>query len=115
MSPRERSRAGRGPFALALLALLACGPKEPAGPAIGVSTKDGAPLPPLDKATAYAFDPLDERGVSSELNRGKPTVLVFVTTGDIVGTAGISPKGPAAVVAPLSPSATGNSTPSVLR
>lgn len=38
----------------------------------------------------YAFDSLDERAVSSESMRGKPTVIVFVTTGDIVGQAQVS-------------------------
>ncbi|MBX3222472.1 MAG: TlpA family protein disulfide reductase [Labilithrix sp.] len=82
----------RGLFVSALFAgaLLACGPKQAGGPPIGVSTKDGAPLPSPEKATHYAFDPIDERPVSSEANRGKPTVIVFVTTGDIIGQAQVS-------------------------
>jgi hypothetical protein len=75
---------------LALLALLACGPKQPDGPAVGVSTKAGAPLPSTEKATLYAFDALDERPVSSDAHRGKPTIIAFVTTGDIVGQAQVS-------------------------
>jgi hypothetical protein len=31
----------------------------------------------------FAFDSLDERAVSAEATRGKPTVLVFVTTGSL--------------------------------
>lgn len=73
-----------------LAVLCACGPKEPEGPAIGVSTKGGTPLPSIEKATQYAFDSLDERPVSSEAHRGKPTIIAFVTTGDIVGQAQVS-------------------------
>ncbi len=73
-----------------LLVAPACGPKQPEGPAVGVSTKGGTPLPSPEKATYYAFDPLDERPVSSDAHRGKPTIIVFVTTGDIVGQAQVS-------------------------
>jgi hypothetical protein len=75
---------------LTSLALVGCGPKEPEGPAVGVSTKTGAPLPSPEKATHYWFDSLDERPVSSDVHRGKPTILAFVTTGDIVGQAQVS-------------------------
>lgn len=74
----------------ALLSLLfavvaACGPKQADGPPVGVSTKEGTALPPSDQPVAYAFDPLDDdRPVSSEAHRGKPTVLAFITTGDII-------------------------------
>ncbi len=84
------SRAGVASSLVALLALVACGPKQADGPAVGVSTKDGTPLPSSDKATLYAFDPLEDRAVSSEVHRGKPTVLVFVTTGDLIGQAQVS-------------------------
>ena len=47
-------------------------------------------MPSSDTQTAYSFDALDERAVSSAAHRGKPTVLVFVTTGDIVGQAQVS-------------------------
>jgi hypothetical protein len=67
-----------------------CGPKVADGPPVGVSTKSGPPLPSTEKATVYAFDSLDERPVSSESMRGKTTVIVFVTTGDIVGQAQVS-------------------------
>src|SRR5688572_10223921 len=72
------------------LAVVACGPKE-GGPPVGVSTKGGeAPLPSPDKVTTFAFDPLDERPVSSSVTRGKPTVIAFVTTGDLIGQAQVS-------------------------
>jgi hypothetical protein len=61
-----------------------CGTK-PAEPPVGVSDKPGATWP--EKAVTYVFDTLDERPVSSAAHRGKPTVLCFVTTGDIVGQA----------------------------
>jgi len=71
-------------------ALAGCGPKQPEGPAVGVSTKDGTPLPSPEKATHYVFDALDERPVSSAANHGKPTVIAFVTTGDLIGQAQVS-------------------------
>ena len=92
----KRSIAARTllPFALVSLvlpvALAGCGPKQPEGPAVGVSTKGGTPLPSPEKATHYVFDALDERPVSSLAHRGKPTVIAFVTTGDIVGQAQVS-------------------------
>lgn len=73
-------------FALAALiaVLCACGPKQPEGPPVGVSNKDGNAVAISDKPIAYAFDPLDDdRPVSSEAHRGKPVVMAFVTTGDL--------------------------------
>lgn len=64
--------------------LSGCGPKAPE-PVVGVSDKPGPALPA--SPVAYVFDTLDERPVSSAAHRGKPTVLTFVTTGDIVGQA----------------------------
>lgn len=70
---------------LACAALLGCGPKQAEGPAVGLSTHEGIATPPSDREIVYAFDPLDDRRpVSSEANRGRPTVLAFVTTGDLV-------------------------------
>jgi hypothetical protein len=69
---------------VAIVAVVACGPKAAEAP-VGVSDKPGASFP--DKPVTYAFDTLDERPVSSSAHRGKPTVLAFVTTGDIVGQA----------------------------
>ena len=71
--------------AIASSALGACGPKQPDGPPVGVSDKPGATFP--DKPVTYLFDSLDERPVGSVVHRGKPTILAFVTTGDIIGQA----------------------------
>ena len=68
----------------AVLFVIGCGAKGIEAP-VGVSDKPGATFP--DKPVAYVFDPLDERPVSSSAHRGKPTILAFVTTGDIVGQA----------------------------
>lgn len=65
---------------------LGCGPKT-ADPPVGTSDKPGAAFP--ERPVTYAFDTLDERPVSSAVHRGKPTILAFVTTGDIVGQAQI--------------------------
>jgi hypothetical protein len=74
-----------------LLLAFACGPKESSGPPVGVSSGKGdLPLPAIDRPVHYAFDSLDERAVTSEAMRGKPTVLAFVTTGDLVGQAQVS-------------------------
>lgn len=63
-----------------------CGPKA-VEPTVGVSDKPGAAFP--DRPVTYVFDTLDERPVSSAAHRGKPTILAFITTGDIVGQAQI--------------------------
>jgi hypothetical protein len=75
----------RRSLAALALPLFACGSHEAPPPA--------APNESAPAATAlavYAFDPIDERQVSSEVNRGKPTVIAFVTTGDIIGQAQVS-------------------------
>jgi hypothetical protein len=74
-------------FVLLLLAaaLAACKKKEPETP-VGVSDRPG-PSVPLDTPIKYVFDSLDERPVSSDAMHGKPTVLAFVTTGDLTGQA----------------------------
>lgn len=76
------------PLALAALGL-GCASK-PAGPPVGISSHHDGSLAPIDKATVYEFDSLDSRPVSSVAFRGKPSVLVFVTTGDLVGQAQVS-------------------------
>jgi hypothetical protein len=48
----------------------------------------GAPLPGVSTVTSspslsFEFDSLDDRPVSGEATRGKPTILVFVTTGSL--------------------------------
>jgi len=65
-------------------AAVGCGPKAAPAP-VGTSDKPGAAFP--DRPVTYAFDTLDERPVSSSAHRGRPTILAFVTTGDIVGQA----------------------------
>lgn len=67
-----------------LVALAGCASKQPE-PVVGISEKPGPSFP--DNPVTYVFDTLDERPVSSAAHRGKPTVLTFVTTGDIVGQA----------------------------
>ena len=74
-----------GLVVVASIAMLGCGPKQPEGPPVGVSEKPGDKFP--DRPATYEFDTLDERPVSSSAHRGKPTILAFVTTGDIVGQA----------------------------
>lgn len=61
---------------------LACGPKEPEGTAVGVSDKPGPTAPTGE--ISFVFDSIDDRPVSSASTRGRPVVLAFVTTGDIV-------------------------------
>jgi hypothetical protein len=53
---------------------------------VGVSDRPGANVP-LDRPARFVFDSLDERPVSSDAMRGKPSVLAFVTTGDLTGQA----------------------------
>ena len=67
---------------LALAAVAACGPKQGEGPPVGVSDRPGV-AEPLDKPVDFAFDSLDERPVTSDAMRGKPSVLAIVTTGSI--------------------------------
>jgi hypothetical protein len=74
----------------AVLACGACGGAKEAKEPVGVSTKAGTSQLPSDRPVQYAFDPLDERGVSSDVMTGKPTLIAFVTTGDIVGQAQVS-------------------------
>jgi hypothetical protein len=82
----------RGALTVATIAAMltasaaACGPKA-VEPPVGISDKPGASFP--DRPVTYAFDTLDERPVSSAAHRGKPTILAFITTGDIVGQAQI--------------------------
>jgi hypothetical protein len=85
---RRHQREGRGVGVIVVSLLVAaaagCGPKEPEGPPIGVSSKEGTATLPA-APTTYAFDPLDDdRPVSSEVHRGKPVVMAFITTGDII-------------------------------
>ena len=43
----------------------------------------GTSASPLGPAVDFAFDSLDDRPVSAEAMRGKPTVVAFVTTGSL--------------------------------
>jgi hypothetical protein len=63
--------------------LAACGGSRP-GP---VDAPAGVSTVPLRPVIEFAFDSLDERPVSSESTRGKPTVIVFVTTGSLLAQA----------------------------
>lgn len=67
-----------------LVACVACGSKGPEAP-VGVSDKPGASAP--SAPVSFAFDSLDERPVSSDAMRGKPSILAFVVTGDLLGQA----------------------------
>ena len=82
----RRGLAGAWVGAVIGASVLGCGPKTADAP-VGVSEKPGAAFP--DRPVTYSFDTLDERPVSSAAHRGKPTVLAFITTGDIVGQAQI--------------------------
>lgn len=71
--------------AVLAVAVAGCSGKQTERAPVGISDKPGATFP--DTPVTYLFDPLDERPVSSAAHRGKPTILAFVTTGDIVGQA----------------------------
>jgi hypothetical protein len=74
------SRLGLGLGLLASLASQACVPAkaEAPPPAVGVSVPESA-----RQIILFKYDSLDERPVSSEAQRGRPTVVAFVTTWDI--------------------------------
>jgi hypothetical protein len=57
---------------------------------VGVSDKFGASIPAAHRPAVYAFDSLDGRPVTSETMRGKPAVIVFLTTGDLLGQAQVN-------------------------
>jgi hypothetical protein len=64
---------------IVLLLCAACGgPNRGADHAVA-----GASTIPLGPAVDFAFDSLDDRPVSAEATRGKPTVVAFVTTGSL--------------------------------
>lgn len=75
---RTDSTAGRLALLVAAAAcFVACGGKGP----------EVAPLASREDARPFVFDSLDERPVSSEAFRGKPAVLVFLTTWDMASQA----------------------------
>jgi hypothetical protein len=63
-------------FVAAAACVVGCGK----GPAV-------APIAARDEARPFVFDSLDERPVSSEAFRGKPAVLLFLTTWDVASQA----------------------------
>jgi hypothetical protein len=67
-------------FQLSLLAVACGGRREPAMDPVGTSHVDAKDP---EGAVAFVYDSLDARPVSSTATRGKPTILVFVTTYDI--------------------------------
>lgn len=81
MTSSSGKRATISPLALALLALPSsgCGSRLAAagGAPPGVST--AATTAPV----SFEFDSLDDRPVSADATRGKPTVIAFVTTGSL--------------------------------
>ena len=75
------SSAGRRATSSALLlALAACGGS---GDSKRQETPAGVSVPPSSPPVTFSFDSLDDRPVSSEVSRGKPAVLAFVTTGSL--------------------------------
>ncbi len=79
---RARTRL---PRAAAVAALVLCGcASEKAAPVPGMST------PQEDGPVSFRYDSLDARPVASDAARGRPAVLAFITTGDIVSQAQVS-------------------------
>jgi hypothetical protein len=73
----ERGKRALGAFVLGVgIAVAGCGGSKPAAP-VGASTA------PPEEPIRFAFDSLDARPVTSDATRGKPTVVAFVTTGNI--------------------------------
>ncbi|HXN33203.1 MAG TPA: TlpA disulfide reductase family protein [Polyangiaceae bacterium] len=65
---------------------LACGPSSP--PLVNPVGGDYAAAAPAPSSPAdFTFDSLDGRPMSAEATRGKPTVLAFVTTGNLASQA----------------------------
>lgn len=79
------SSSGRRATSSALLvlaaALPACGGSSDATK--GPEAPPGVSVPPASGPVTFSFDSLDDRPVSSEVSRGKPAVLAFVTTGSL--------------------------------
>lgn len=61
--------------------MAACGGAPHPNPV--VDSPPGASSIPLDARIDFACDSLDERAVSSDATRGKPTLLAFVTTSSL--------------------------------
>lgn len=78
---RATSRASG--WAVLLAGCVACG--KASGPPAEVPP--GLSTAPQRPPIAFAFDSLDERPVGSEATQGKPTIVVFVTTGSLTSQA----------------------------
>jgi hypothetical protein len=59
--------------------VVGCGGAKAGASAAGVSAGASAAGSPID----FAFDSLDDRAVSAQATRGKPTVIAFVTTSNL--------------------------------
>ncbi len=70
----------RGLRRILAAALPACGGS---GDSKRQETPAGVSVPPASPPVTFSFDSLDDRPVSSEVSRGKPTILVFITTGSL--------------------------------
>ncbi len=85
MEARAASGASRGALAAGLVALALVGcvraEPEPRAPVEPVEERATEPVAP------FVFDSLDARPVARDALRGKPAVLVFVTTWDIASQA----------------------------
>ncbi len=64
----------------AALLLSACHGKTNAEQPVGVSQSQGAPI-------KFSYDSLDQRAVSSEAAKGRPAVLAFIATWDMMSQA----------------------------
>ncbi len=68
----------------------ACKSQPPPEAPVGLSGDTRQALTPLLAAKPFSFDSLDERPVSSSAFVGRPAVIAFVSTGDIVSQAQVS-------------------------
>ena len=80
MTSSPGRRATSRAFLLLAALLTACGGS---GDSKGPATPAGVSVPPASPPVTFTFDSLDDRPVSSEVSRGKPAVLAFVTTGSL--------------------------------
>lgn len=79
MTSSRVRRATSSALLLLATALPACGGSSGAKP----PETPGVSAIPASGPVAFAFDSLDDRPVSSDVARGKPAVLSFVTTGSL--------------------------------
>lgn len=82
MTSSSGRRATSSALLLSLAASLpACGGSSEAKG--GAATPPGVSVPSASGPVSFSFDSLDDRPVSSDVSRGKPAVLAFVTTGSL--------------------------------